>query len=107
MTVHAPYAFVDARGHEVMVLDETFTVVADIGGEPTVMSATADFELAMALAESLRAEDVAADIEVEQSTLDLTEAVDDYLAEVVALFDRPRPNVGPYTWGWNGGGDVA
>jgi hypothetical protein len=79
--VTAPYAFIDGRGHEIAVLDETFTVLADIGGETALITATDDFEFAMAHYDSLRAEGVAADIKVERSTLDLTEVVDRHIAE--------------------------
>lgn len=83
----APYAFIDARGHEVMVLDETFTVLADIGGEQVVITATDDFEFALTHADSLKRDGIPADIEHERSTLDLTAAVDDHIAEYGSPLD--------------------
>jgi hypothetical protein len=85
--VTAPYAFIDRAGHEQVVLNETFTVLADIGGEQTLMSATGSFELAVALADSLRAEGVAADIDIERDLLDLTATVDAHIAETGSPLD--------------------
>ena len=84
-----PYTLIDANGHEIFVLASTYTVITDIGrGDLVEFGTTTDYELADAWRECLRLQGVAADITVEQETIDLTEAYYEAALAVAAEMGR-------------------
>lgn len=74
MTDFAPYTLLDDAGHEVLVLDEEFTVLAEIGnGDLLVFGETHSWALASAWRDHLAIEDIASTIEVTHHTVDLAD----------------------------------
>jgi hypothetical protein len=74
MSDFAPYTLLDDTGTELLVLDETFTVLTDIGdGQRTVFGETRSWPLARAWRDCLAHDGIAATIEVDHDTVDLAD----------------------------------